>query len=297
MTPVVRAAIWMSGAIVSFTALAVAGRYLASDLDTFEIMLYRSVMGVVIVLATGRLAGTLPEIDTRSLSVHLVRNLFHFAGQNLWYFAIAAIPLAQVFALEFSSPIWALFMAVAVLGERLTGVRILAAALGFSGILLITRPWAGDLGIGVLSAGLAAIGFAGSAVFTRLLTRSVSITSILFWLTAMQSVFALIGAGWDLDIAWPSQQSFPWLALIAVGGLVAHFCLTRALALAPAAVVVPVDFLRLPIVAVTGMILFGENLDSLVLAGAAIIFAANYMNILVESRRRRTGPPPPAAGP
>ncbi len=286
MTPVVRAAIWMIGAIVSFTSLAVAGRYLASDLDTFEIMLYRSVMGVAIVLAAGRAAGTLGQIDTRSLSVHLARNLFHFAGQNFWYFAIAVIPLAQVFALEFSSPIWALFMAVLVLGERLTGVRILAAALGFSGILLITRPWTGELGIGVISAGLAAIGFAGSAVFTRLLTRSVSITNILFWLTAMQSVFALIGAGYDLDITWPAAQSFPWLVLIAVGGLVAHFCLTKALALAPAAVVVPVDFLRLPIIAVTGMILFGEKLDGLVFAGAAIIFAANYMNILVESRRR-----------
>ncbi len=286
MNPVLRAALWMIGAIVSFTSMAVAGRLLAGALDTFEIMLYRSLIGVFIVLGVSRVAGTQQQINTRSLKIHLVRNLFHFAGQNLWFFAIALIPLAQVFALEFSSPIWALFLAVLVLHERLTGARIMAAFLGFAGILIITRPWEAGLSVGVVAAALAAIGFAGSAVFTRLLTRTQSVTNILFWLTLMQSVFALICAGIDGDIALPGLAPLPWLLLVSIGGLVAHFCLTKALALAPAAVVVPVDFLRLPLVALTGMVLFGEALDPMVFIGAGIIFAANYANLVIEARKK-----------
>jgi drug/metabolite transporter (DMT)-like permease len=283
----VRAAVWMIGAIVSFTSIAVAGRELASELDTFEIMLFRSIIGIGIVLSVARLAGTLGEINTRSFHIHLVRNISHFAGQNLWFYAIALIPLAQVFALEFTSPIWAMFLAVVILGERLTRLRVFTAFMGFAGILIITRPWAVDLTPGVISAALAAIGFAGSAVFTRALTRSQSVTCILFWLVTMQSVFALVLAGYDGDIRVPDLFLWPWIVLISIGGLVAHFCLTKALSLAPAAVVVPVDFARLPLVALVGMALYGEPLQAIVLIGAAIIFSANYLNILSETRKNR----------
>lgn len=274
----------MIGTIVSFTAMAVAGRKLSGALDTYEIMLYRSLVGVVIVLVVARMAGTLREINTQQFHLHLVRNIFHFAGQNLWFYAIAVIPLTQVFALEFTSPIWAIFMAAIVLGERLTTPRILSALGGFVGILIITKPWGAEIGAGTITAALAAIGFAGSAVFTRLLTRRQSITTILFWLTALQSVFGLIMAGYDGDIAIPGRGEFPWLALVTLGGLVAHFCLTKALSLAPAAVVVPVDFARLPVIAIVGMLLFNEPIEIAVIVGAVIIFMANYLNILTAHR-------------
>jgi len=83
----VRAAVWMIGAIVSFSAMAIAGRQLAAGLDTFEIMLYRSAIGLVVVLVVARLAGTLSQVSTRSMHIHMVRNAVHFAGQNLWFFA------------------------------------------------------------------------------------------------------------------------------------------------------------------------------------------------------------------
>ncbi len=103
----IQAAVWMIGAIGAFTSMAVSGRELASELDTFEIMLYRSVIGIAIVLLIGALAGTLGQINRRAIHIHLIRNISHFAGQNLWFFAIPLIPLTQVFALEFTSPIWA----------------------------------------------------------------------------------------------------------------------------------------------------------------------------------------------
>ena len=282
-----RAAGWMVGAILSFSAMAVAGRNLAAQIDTFEIMLYRSLIGLGVLLVVAGLSGTLSQISTRALHVHLARNIAHFAGQNLWFFAIAAIPLAQVFALEFTSPIWAFFLAVIVLGERLTKIRLFSAAIGFLGILVITRPWETTLSVGVVTAALAAVGFGATAVFTRLLTRRESVTCILFWLTAMQLVFALISAGYDGDIARPTADGWPWIVVVALGGLVAHFCMTKALSLAPAAVVMPVDFVRLPLIAVVGVLLYDEGLDIAVLLGGAMIFAANYLNITTETRKNR----------
>jgi len=280
----VRAAFWMIGAIVSFSSMAVAGRAISSELDTFELMMYRSFIGLAIVIGVATLAGTRSQISTRHFGLHLIRNIGHFAGQNFWFFAITAVPLAQVFALEFTAPLWATLLAIFILGERITGFRAATLLVGFVGILIVTRPWIEPLGWGVAAGALAAVGFAVSAVFTRLLSRSVSITTILFWLTMMQAAFGVLTAGIDGDIAWPSTAMWPWVALVAVAGLVAHFCLTRALSLAPAAVVMPVDFARLPVIALIGMWLYSESLDPMVLIGAVVIFGANYLNIWREAR-------------
>lgn len=287
MHETLRACVWMLGAIVSFTAMAVAGRAVSLDLDTFEIMMYRSIIGIGIVVAVASAAGTMTQVRPRRLGLHATRNLFHFAGQNLWFYAITVIPLAQVFALEFTSPLWVMLLSPLVLGERLTLNRILAAAVGFIGILVVTRPSVDTVHVGQVAAALAAIGFAGSAVFTRRLTRTETITSILFWLTVMQAVFGLVCAGADGDIALPAADSWPWVGLIACAGLVAHFCLTTALRYAPATVVMPIDFARLPVIAIVGMAVYGEVLDPFVALGAILIFGANYANILVETRAAR----------
>ena len=280
-----QAAAWMTGAIVSFTAMAVSGRELADSHDTFEIMTYRSLMGIVIVVSVASWAGTLREIGLKNLHLHAIRNAFHFAGQNLWLFAVIATPLAQVFALEFTSPIWAMFLAAVVLAEPLTRIRVLSALIGFAGILLVARPDSSlAFSPGLVAAGLAAIGFAGAAVFTRLLTRTTTISCILFHLTAMQAIMGLVAAGHDGRIAPPTFESAPLLAVVGICGLVAHFCMTKALSIAPAAIVMPIDFARLPIIALVGIAFYSEPLDLLVLLGAAIIFLANYINIRTETR-------------
>lgn len=278
----------MIGAIVSFTAMAIAGRELAGEHDTFEIMTYRSLIGFVIVIAVAGRAGTLGQIGRRRLGLHTIRNAFHFAGQNLWFYAITAAPLAQVFALEFTTPIWATLMAPFILGERLTLMRTLSAVLGFIGILVVAQPGAGfALSPGLTAAGLAAVAFAATALTTRLLTRTESITCILFYLTVIQAALGLATAGFDGDIALPSASSAPWLAVVGCSGLLAHFCMTKALGMAPAAVVMPIDFARLPIIALVGVMLYGESLNWPVLLGAAIIFAANYLSISSETRAHK----------
>ncbi|WP_120501307.1 DMT family transporter [Roseovarius sp. EL26] len=275
----------MLGAVFAFSLMAIAGRAVSLELDTFEIMMYRSVIGLITVVCIARLANTHRQITLRNMHLQALRNISHFAGQNLWFFALPLIPLAQLFALEFTSPIWVLILSPVFLSERLTLIKSIAAITGFCGVLIVTQPGNSDaLNIGTIAAGLAAIGFAGSIIFTKLLTRRESLTCILFWMTLLQSVFGLICAGYDGHISGLSGDTLPWLIVIALCGLTAHFCLTKAISIAPATVVVPVDFLRLPLIALIGFWFYQEPITLTVLLGAAIIFAANYLNLWNESK-------------
>jgi drug/metabolite transporter (DMT)-like permease len=279
------AVLWMAGSILGFSAIAVAGRELGGSLDTFEIMLYRSLIGVVTVVAYATATGRLGDISTRHMGLHLLRNTVHFAGQNLWLFALGLIPLAQLFALEFSYPIIVALTAPLFLAERLTPVRVAAAAIGFAGILIVARPFGeGALSIGLIAAMLCALGFAGSAIVTKRLTRLVPVVCILFWLAIMQSALGLICAGLDGAVALPARADLPWVLVMGLGGLGAHLSLTKALSLAPASIVTPIDFMRLPLIGVVGMVMYGEDPDLWVFVGGAIIFAGNFLNIRAESR-------------
>lgn len=282
-----RAALWMIGAITAFSSMAVAGREVSFALDTFEIMMYRSIFGLLIVMAILTATRSWQQVTRRSMGLQVVRNLAHFTGQNLWFFAVTVIPLAQVFALEFTMPIWVVLLAPLLLGEKLTGIRALSAVIGFIGILIVARPSPETINAGVIAAAGAAFFFAITAISTKRLTRTETIGCILFWLTLMQLVFGVIMAGYDGDITLPDAQTAPWLLLIAIAGLTAHYCLTNALAIAPATVVVPIDFARLPAIAIVGMVLYHEALDVWVLVGAAVIFFGNYLNILSETRKKR----------
>jgi drug/metabolite transporter (DMT)-like permease len=280
----IRAGLWMMGAVVSFTLMAVAGREVLHELDTFEVMMYRSLMGICIVLIFSKVAGTVNEINVQQLTLHLTRNITHFIGQNLWFFAVTAITLPQLFAFEFSVPIWVALFAPIFLSEKLTKRRLFAALIGFFGILIVARP--DNIGVtpGIIAAALCAICFTGTGIATKLLTRTQSITCILFWLTVMQAILGIICAGYDFDISFPSQSSLPWVILIGLAGLLAHFCITKALQLADAIVVYPMDFVRLPLATAVGVLFYNEPIQLLVFVGAAIILGANFLNIISEKQ-------------
>jgi drug/metabolite transporter (DMT)-like permease len=280
-----KAALWMLGAIASFSAMAVAGRAVSHALDTFEIMTYRSLVGIVVLWVILTLNAQWRQVTRRSLGTHVIRNAAHFTGQNLWFYAVTAIPLAQVFALEFTSPIWVVLLSPLILGEPLTRLRLMSVLAGFMGILIVARPSPDTISPGLIAAASSAVFFALSVMYTRLLTRTETVLCIMFWLTLMQAVFGIIFSAWDGDMVAPSAQTLPWLVLIGLAGLLAHYCLTSALAIAPATVVVPIDFVRLPTIAIVGMLLYGEALDAWVFVGAAVIFAANYANIWYANRR------------
>ncbi|KIN65163.1 S-adenosylmethionine uptake transporter [Sulfitobacter noctilucicola] len=286
MNLTVQAALWMTGAVFSFTAMAIAGRELGGTFDTFEIMMYRSAFGFAIVLLLVFATGAHRQIGIGAARTHFFRNVFHFTGQNLWFYAVTMVPLAKVFALEFTTPLWVIVLSFLLLGERLTKVRALAAILGFVGILIVARPGAmTDINTGMAAAASCAVFFALTYVFTKRLTRTETIAAIMFYLTFFQLIFGIIMAGYDGVVAAPTAATMPWLVLVACCGLLAHFCITKALTIAPATVVAPIDFARLPLVAVAAMLLYNEVIDLWVFVGAVIIFGGNYLNIWFETRK------------
>ncbi|MCB2128600.1 MAG: DMT family transporter [Rhodobacteraceae bacterium] len=276
----VLAALWMLGSVVGFSAIAISGREIGAALQPPEMMFYRSAIGVLLILGYATLTGRRGEITRRHLALHGLRNVIHFAGQNFWLYGLALIPLAQLFAVEFSSPLIVALAAPLFLDERLTRTRLFCALTGFVGILIVARPFS-DTGLsaGILFALASAFCFAGTTIVTKRLTRRVSVVCILFWLALMQTFLALVVSGWDGAIAIPAAKFVPWVVLMGIGGIAAHLSLTMALSLAAATIVVPVDFLRLPVIAVIGMLAYGEPLDIWVFVGGAVIFAANWFNL------------------
>jgi drug/metabolite transporter (DMT)-like permease len=273
------AALWMTGSIAAFTSMAVATRQINGAHDTFEILAYRSVVGFVLVVLGAALLGQLGRIRARRLDGHLVRNLFHFTGQSLWFWSITLIPLAQVFALEFTSPIWVILLSPLVLGERLTGRKLVACALGFAGVWIVAQPDFRAIEPGVLAAIGAAFFFAATTLMTKALTREEAIVGILFWLTLMQAGFGFAAVLADGTISLPTLATLPWLALIGVAGVTAHLCLTSALSLAPASSVVPIDFARLPVIAAIGAVFYAEPVEMTLFLGAALIFLGIWVNL------------------
>lgn len=278
------AALWMCGAIASFTAMAVAGRAIQQELDSFELMFWRSLIGFgivfAVVLITLRKAdhGFATIIKPTSPMLHLTRNLFHFAGQNLWFYGIMVIPLSQLVALEFTMPIWVALLAPLVLGERFTMRRLFVALLGFAGILIVAQPGVQPVTSGHLAGMLCAIGFAMNVMLTKRIMRADSVICVLFWMTLSQTLFGLVLAQWG-GFTWPSPAIWGWLVVVGLTGLSAHYALSSALGLAPASTVAPMEFLRLPVIALVGVWLYAEALEPLVFVGAAVILLANWVNL------------------
>jgi drug/metabolite transporter (DMT)-like permease len=280
----IKAALWMGLAIVSFTAMAISGRAIQQELTTVELMFWRSLIGWLVVtcsvLALGRgWHGALAKVRPRNARLHGLRAVVHFMGQNLWFYALMLIPLAQLVALEFTMPVWVAALAPLLLGERFTRRRAIVAVLGLVGVVIIAQPGTQVLNIGHLAAIAAAVFFALNLIATRAIMRTDGVLCVLFWMTGLQMLFALpLALIWG-GLDWPSMVLWPWIFLVALTGLSAHFALTSALGLAPATTIAPMEFLRLPVVALVGVWLYAEPLQVSVLAGGAVILLANWVNL------------------
>lgn len=274
-----RAALFMLGSVAAFSAMAIATRQIKGVHDTFEILGYRSVVGFLLVLVIGTMTGQIGRVRRQRLGGHLLRNLCHFTGQSLWFWAVTMIPLAQVFALEFTSPIWVILLSPLVLGERLTRTKLVAAGLGFAGVLIVAQPDFGHPNLGVLAAAGSAVFFASTTLMTKRLTKDEAVIGILFWLTVMQAGFGFVAVLADGHVTLPTLATLPWLVLIGIAGVTAHLCVTNALSLAPASKVVPVDFARLPVIAVVGAMVYDEPFELTLFFGAALIFVGIWITL------------------
>ena len=277
-----KAAAWMSGWLVAMLVMVIAGREATKSLHVFQIMEMRSLLGLLLLYPLVRASGGLAAMRTDRAGLHVARNTFHYAAQFGWFLALTMIPIAQVVAIEFTMPIWTAILAVSFLGERLGAARIVAIVLGLVGVAVIVRPDAGHLEPGQLVALAAAVGFAVSVIMVKSLTRTESAVAIIFWMLVVQSAIGLVPA----LIVWrqPSLTVLPWILVIAVCGTYSHYCMTRALQHAEATTIVPMDFLRVPLSALAGWLVYAEAVDLWTVLVAALILAGNGLNLLASAR-------------
>ena len=281
-SPLPLAVLWMVGTLLSFTMMAIAVRKLAGAIHSFEIMFFR-IIGALIILAPFVLAKGRASLKTGQLRLQIFRNVVHFAAQLGWITGIFLLPLSEVFAIEFTTPVWAALIAAFFLSERLNRGRIVAVVLGFLGILVILRPGVASIEPGALAVLGAAVGFAITMVATKALTKTDSAMTILLYMSLLQLPIGVVLAApvWTT----PDPLQLFWLLVVGAVGLSAHYCAARALALADATIVVPMDFMRLPLIVLVGFVLYDESAELLVLLGAVMIFAGNYYSIRREHRR------------
>ena len=278
----VRGALWMLGAVLSFAAMAVSVRELQRHMGILQILSLRTAVTLVIVCALALGHGVAP-LATRRFPLHATRALVHLAGQACWMYAIGALALATVFAIEFTMPVWAALLAAAFLGERLNRGRVVMLLLGLAGVGIILRLGLGAFHPAVLVMLLGSICYASSVIFTKRLSATDSALAVTFWMSAVQMPLTLAAA----LPSWVALHAvdLPWIVAIGAGSFAAHYSMTRAMKLADATVVVPIDFIRLPLIAVVGALFYAERFDPLVIAGAAVIFAGTYYSLSRETAR------------
>lgn len=275
---IARAAAWMAGWLTLMVVIAVAGREAARELSVFQVMLLRSTIGMAMLWPLVRAAGGLAAMRTTRLPQHALRNAVHYAAQYGWFVALNLIPLAQVVSIEFTMPIWSAALAVLFLGERMNGRKWLAVLLGLVGVAVIVRPSAGALNAGQVIALVAALGFAISVVMVKSFTRTEAAVAVSFWMLVVQSAIGLLPA--LLSWRWPSATAWGWVGVVAFCGTYSHYCFARAMAHADATVVVPMDFLRVPLTALVGWLAYSERLDLFTALGVGLILAGNLLNLL-----------------
>jgi drug/metabolite transporter (DMT)-like permease len=269
------AALWMAGWLSLTLVMAVAGREAAREMNVFQLMEVRSLLGLCMLYI--RRAGGYRTLKTARLPQHIARNLIHYVSQLGWFFALTLIPIGQVVAIEFTMPIWTAILAASFLSERMTSWKIAAIVLGLVGVIIIVRPATGEINQGQLIALGAAVGFGVSMALVKSLTRTESALAILFWMLVVQSVAGCLPALYVW--AWPPSYVWTWVGVIAVCGTFAHYCLASAMRYADATIVVPMDFLRVPLTATAGWLLYSERLDAWTALGAVLILCGNLMNL------------------
>jgi drug/metabolite transporter (DMT)-like permease len=275
----------MAGAIASFTLMGVAGRELSAEMDTFGILLARGIVGLLVVLVLLQWNGWHHAKTARPLT-HLFRNIVHYGGQFGWFYGIALLPMAQVFALEFTVPLWGLLLAVLALGERLTIPRVIALVLGLLGVLVILRPGVVPLSVAVLAVLGSAVCYAIAHISTKSLITTDSPLNIIFYMTLMQLPIGIVMAWSTFQI--PSPALWPWVIVVGLTALSAHYCLARALARGDASMVLPLDFLRLPVIAIVAAWLYAESIDVFLFAGAALMIIGNLVSLRAERKAAKT---------
>lgn len=273
----IKSMLWMLGTLTSFCLMAVSIRELSGEIDTFQILFFRSVIGLVVISLIIVATGKTSCFRIQRIGLHGVRNTFHFAGQYGWFLGIGLLPLAEVFALEFTVPLWTALIAYVFLKEALTTQTVTSILLGIMGVLIIVQPGIEIINYASLVVLGAAICYAISYVSTKAISSTEHPFSIIFMMCLIQFPIGLFLslASWQS----PTEGQWLWIAIIGITALSAHYCITKAMLYAEVTTVVTMDFFRLPIIAIVGVVFYSEAIELSILVGSLLILLGNLLKM------------------
>jgi len=284
--------LWMVAAGALFIVLNTIMKRLASQFDPWMVGLLRYAMGAAVIAAPALRLGP-RALWPHAPRLQFVRGLFHAGGMMLWFAALPAVGLTELTAIAFSGPIFICLGAVLFLGERMTGARWAAVLVGFGGVLLVVKPWAGSgfagISPGILLMLASAPVFAGSYLVAKALAaRERSEVIVLWqhlWVVALLAPFALP--------RWTPPDALQWALLVVCGffGAGGHYCMMRAFRVADISAVQSVKFLELVWAAILGYLVFGSVPAGATVLGGAVILASTLLLARHESRAVRPTAP------
>jgi len=272
-----------------FVAMAVCIRALAGRLPAGDIAFYRAFFGLLLLLPLvfgGGWPRAKRTLETKHLPLFGLRALFTYLAIVAYFYALTKIPMAEAIALSATLPIFLTAMAAIVLGEAVGMRRWTAVALGFAGALVIVRPGFAEVSWAAVTALASAALYAAAGIVVKKLARTEPPGRIVFYMNLFVSVLAATAA--FIDFTPPRWSDLPFIVAIGATGTAAHYFQSNALKRADASFVAPFDFLRLPLGALCGYLLFHDRPGVWVWIGAALIFASTFWIAKREAVRKKS---------
>lgn len=284
-----RGMLWMVLVTFCWMTMQAGVRLVSDELHPLEIGFFRNLFGILVLVPIFVTEG-FGIFRTRRLGLHAVRATVQAFGMLCTFVAISLIPLANVTALSFSSPVIATIGAALILGETVRRRRWTAVLCGFLGVLIVLRPGFATVSLGHLLVLAASTTWASCILMIRVLGRTEASSTSTAYMAVLTTVVTLFPALFVWT--WPTPEQLLWLTGIGLFGTAGHFAFAQALRTAEATAVMPIDFLRLVWATFYGWALFGQPPDFWTWVGGSIIFTSATYIALREARVRnlKAGP-------
>ena len=286
----VRGVLWMVVSAVCFSAMTASIRPASADMHPLQVLFFRNLIGLTLMMPWILKSG-IGAMRSKRLPLHVLYASLVYLSMSTWYYAIKKVTLVDAVALSFTIPFFTTGMAALFLGERVRWRRWLAIATGFAGALLILRPGFSTIDPNMVLILFNILGWAAAVIMIKVLNRVDSTNAIVSYMFILLTPISLPAAidNWS-DPTW---TSIPWILLLGLAGWGGHVCATRAVSLAPTSIVMPIEFIRLPLLGLIGFLAFGEVPDHWTLIGSAVIVAAalyvGHREARVEAERAGGG--------
>lgn len=280
-TPLI-VAFWMLVSSVGFAAILVIIRILSEDLSVLVLNFWRNIFAVLI-FVPWIVRNGLGSMRTRRLPLFVLRSVFMVTSSILLFFSTVLMPIGEVTAISFTSPLFATLLAGLMLKEVIGWRRALALAVGFGGVMLILRPGVEVISTGAVTALISSFLFAFVVILGKRLSATESPALAILYLNLLSLPVAAIPAAYDWAV--PTGDQWLWLIALGIAANINMYGIQRAVTAGDASLTQVFDFIRLPIAVLAGWLAFREMPDPWMWAGAAIIAIAVIYTTRAEARR------------